>query len=114
MLGKARSGLAKEAAAPRPDLNAITTATTDAVAATARLAKDQAPPTTPGRAGPETARAGCFPSPRGWWAGWWARSAEWSAAWRDSSAGCCGPYWDDMRFCRHITVDAHLPLRIAG
>lgn len=44
MLGKARSGLAKEAAAPRPDLNAITTATTDAVAATARLAKDQAPP----------------------------------------------------------------------
>ncbi|MEU4211810.1 hypothetical protein AB0F13_17695 [Streptomyces sp. NPDC026206] len=42
MLGKARAGMEQQAGAARPDLTALTTATTDAVAATARLARDQA------------------------------------------------------------------------
>ncbi|MEU7133644.1 hypothetical protein [Streptomyces sp. NPDC046261] len=41
-LGKARAGMERQAGATRPDLAALTTATTDAVAATARLAKEQA------------------------------------------------------------------------
>ncbi|MFI9202338.1 hypothetical protein [Streptomyces sp. NPDC053048] len=41
-LRRARAGLARQAAAERPDLDAVTTATTDAVAATARLAKERA------------------------------------------------------------------------
>ncbi|GHG53104.1 hypothetical protein [Streptomyces griseocarneus] len=41
-LGGARAGLARQAAAERPDVDAVTTATTGAVAAMARLAKARA------------------------------------------------------------------------
>ncbi len=41
MLDRARAGMERQAGAARPDLAALTTATTDAVAATARLAKEQ-------------------------------------------------------------------------
>ncbi|MFD0385297.1 hypothetical protein ACFQ2B_32620 [Streptomyces stramineus] len=49
-LNRARATLRHEAAQPKPDLAAITTATTDAVAATARLAKSGVAPAAPGKA----------------------------------------------------------------